>query len=73
MTKTWNDSPTSVAPRSTEDMLLTALKDGPVPPRTVRAILTACGVSQEDADIAIRELIRQGRIYKMLEYNLVLV
>ena len=78
MTKTWNDlpnaAPCAVAPRpSAEELLLAALKDGPAPTRSVRALLSACGVTKDEADAAICALGRTGRIKLALEYNLTLV
>ena len=77
MTKRWDDVPTELitcayAPRNPSDMILTALRDGPVPPRTIRTLLEVCGVSREEADVALAELGRQGKIKIGLEYNLAL-
>lgn len=68
-----NALPCAMTRPAPEELLLAALKDGPAPTRSVRALLAACGVTKDEADKAICELGRSGKIKLALEYNLTLV
>lgn len=67
MTKHWDDHPrenvSCIAPRrSAEDVILTALRDGPDTPRCIREQLEHCGIAREEAQRAIDGLLESGRI-----------